>query len=131
MEETFRKLAQDSHYSPEAFRFLFEALEHALVVSGKEQAKGTERHITGQQLLEGMRQYARQIFGPLGAQIWRAWGVRTGMDWGRIVFLLVEAGMLNRQDSDSPSDFADGFDFDEYFVRGYRPTVKGQLGEAS
>jgi uncharacterized repeat protein (TIGR04138 family) len=129
MDETLRKLANDGRYSPEAFRFMFEALEHALVVSGKEKAKGPERHISGQQLLEGMRQYARQLFGPLAMQTWRAWGVHGSLDWGRIVFLLVEAGMLNRQDSDSLDDFDEEFDYEEYFVKEYRPDVGGGLGD--
>ncbi len=129
VEDTFRKLARDGHYSHEAFRFLFEALEHALVVSGKEEAEGPERHITGNELLEGMRQYASRIFGPLAAQTWRSWGINGSMDWGRIVFLLVEAGMLNRQESDTIEDFADDFDFDEFFVQGYRPKLD-ELEEA-
>ena len=124
-ESTLRKLAVDGHYSPEAFRFMFEALEHALVASGKEKAKGPERHISGQQLLKGMREYARQLFGPLAAQTWRAWGIHRSLDWGKIVFMLVEAGMLNRQDSDSLDDFDEDFDYEEYFVKSYRPGVTG------
>lgn len=129
MEEDFRKIARKGPYSPEAFRFLFEALEHAMVVSGKDRAEGAERHITGEELLEGMRRYAQRIFGPLAAQTWRAWGIRSSMDWGRIVFLLVDAGLLNRQETDTIDDFANDFDFDETFVRGYKPRVGGELGE--
>jgi uncharacterized repeat protein (TIGR04138 family) len=36
------------------------------------------------------------------------------------VFLLVENGLLNRQESDTIADFERGFDFDEVFVRQYR-----------
>jgi uncharacterized repeat protein (TIGR04138 family) len=131
MDETLRKLAGKGDYSPEAFLFMFEALEHALVISGKEKAKGSERHISGQQLLEGMREYARRLFGPLAAQTWRSWGIHTSLDWGRIVFMLVEAGLLNRQDSDSLDDFDETFDYEEYFVKNYRPDITGHLGEAS
>ena len=76
--------------------------------------------MTGQEVLEGMRQYALQIFGPLAAQVWRSWGVHDSLDWGRIVFLLVDANLLNRQDSDTIDDFRQGFDFDAIFVDGYR-----------
>jgi uncharacterized repeat protein (TIGR04138 family) len=72
-----------------------------------------------------MRQYALQLFGPLAAQVWRSWGVHQTIDWGRIVFLLVDAKLLNRQESDRVDDFRDGFDFDEAFVHGYRPTLPG------
>ena len=119
-----RELAKsDGRYSPEAFRFLFESLEVAIRLAGKEGAEGPARHVTGQEVLAGMREHALASFGPLAAQVWRSWGVRECLDWGRIVFLLVEAGLLNRQDTDTIDDFQDGFDFDEAFVRAYEPSL--------
>ena len=111
---------KDGRYSPEAFRFLFESLPHAVKLAGKENAEGAGRHVTGQEVLGGLRVHASQLFGPLAAAVWRSWGLRETLDWGRIVFLLVEGGLLNRQESDTVDDFAAGFDFDEAFVRGYR-----------
>ncbi len=124
---------KDGRYSYEAFRFLFESLPHAMKLAGKEEAEGTARHVTGQEVLEGMRAYAAQLFGPLAASVWRSWGVRETLDWGRIVFLLVDNGLLNRQESDSVEDFRAGFDFEEVFVRQYRvplPDPAGGIGEA-
>lgn len=86
--------------------------------------------MTGQQVLEGMRLYALEQFGPLAAQVWRSWGVRETMDWGRIVFLLVDHGLLNRQDSDTIDDFSNGFDFDAVFVDAYEPCVPASLDGA-
>ena len=121
MSDPLRKLAlKDGRYAPEAFTFLYESLDHAVKLAGRENAEGSERHVTGQELLAGMRVYATELFGPLAAQVWRRWGVKETLDWGRIVFLLVEGGLLNRQESDTVDDFAAGFDFDEAFVRGYR-----------
>ena len=97
------------------------------------QPEGAQRHVTGQEVLEGMRAHASALFGPLAAAVWRSWGVRETLDWGRIVFLLVENGMLNRQESDTIEDFGAGFDFDETFVRQYRvplPDPAGPLEEA-
>ena len=124
---------KDGRYSPEAFRFLFEALPHAVRIAGKDKAEGTGRHVTGQEVLEGMRAHAEQLFGPLAAAVWRSWGVRETIDWGRVVFLLVENGLLNRQESDTIEDFRAGFDFDEAFVRQYRvplpdPMKSGEEG---
>ncbi|HTF88294.1 MAG: Minf_1886 family protein [Planctomycetota bacterium] len=124
MNDALRKLAlQDGRYSPEAFRFLYESLEHALRLTGREHAEGTDRHVTGREVLDGMRACATQQFGPLAAHVWRSWGVKESLDWGRIVFLLVEHKMLKRQDGDKLEDFAEGFDFDEVFERSYRPQV--------
>jgi len=114
---------KDGRYSPEAFNFLFQSLQHAIQLAGKEGAEGAERHVSGQQLLRGMRAHASEIFGPLAAQVWRSWGVRTTIDWGEIVFLLVDNGLLNRQESDTIEDFRDGFDFEEAFVKSYRPSL--------
>jgi uncharacterized repeat protein (TIGR04138 family) len=121
---------KDGRFSPEAFRFLFESLPHAMRLSGKENAEGAERHVTGQEVLEGMRVHAEQLFGPLAAAVWRSWGVRETLDWGKIVFLLVENGLLNRQDSDTIEDFRAGFDFDEVFVRRYRVPLPEAVGGA-
>ena len=124
IEDPLRSLAlRDGRYSPEAFRFLFESLQHAVELAGKEEAEGAERHVTGQEVLAGMRAYASEIFGPLAAQVWRAWGVHEPLDWGRIVFLLVDEGMLNRQDSDTLDDFRAEFDFERAFVDSYRPQL--------
>ncbi len=128
-QDPFRKLArEDGRYSPEAFRFLFESLEHAVRLAGKDAAEGTERHVTGQEVLQGMREFALEAFGPLAAHVWRSWGVHDSMDWGRIVFLLVDAGMLKQREEDSINDFREGFDFDDIFVEGYRAKLP-TLGE--
>lgn len=128
IDEQLRTVAlADGRYSFEAFRFLFEALPEAVRLAGKEHAKDTGRHVTGQEVLTGLRAHALQLFGPLAAPVWRAWGVRDTLDWGRIVFLLVDGGLLNRQENDTVEDFRAGFDFDEAFVRGYRVPV-AELG---
>jgi uncharacterized repeat protein (TIGR04138 family) len=131
MEEQIRMLAlRDGRYSPEAFRFLFESLPIAMRLAGKEEAQGNQRHVTGQEVLNGMRAHAAEVFGPLAAAVWRAWGVHESLDWGRIVFLLVEAGLLNRQETDTIEDFRPGFDFDEAFVRHYRVVLPAESAGA-
>ncbi len=128
MNDPLRKLAlRDGRYAPEAFQFLYESLEHAVKLAGREAAEGSGRHVSGQELLRGMREYALEVFGPLGGEVWRRWGVQSTLDWGRIVFLLVEEGLLNRQETDSIRDFEGGFDFDEAFVKGYQPRLPPEI----
>ena len=128
MSDPLRKLAlKDGRFAPEAFAFLFESLDHAVKLAGRENAEGTGRHVSGQELLAGLRQHAQEAFGPLAAAVWRAWGVHEALDWGRIVFLLVDSGMLNRQDEDRLEDFKHEFDFDEAFARHYRPKLPLEL----
>jgi uncharacterized repeat protein (TIGR04138 family) len=124
VSDPIRDLAQkDGRYSPEAFRFLFDSLEVAIRLAGKSEEKGQARHVTGREVLDGMRRHALATFGPLAPEVWRTWGVHETLDWGRIVFLLVEAGLLNRQETDTIDDFRDGYDFEEAFVRDYRPAL--------
>ena len=120
MREIARK---DGRYAPEAFRFLVESLSYAIQLAGKEHAEGPARHVTGQELLAGMRAFGTELFGPLAAQVWRSWGVHTTLDWGNMVFRMVEEEKLSRNEEDSIEDFRDGFDFDEAFVRDYRPVL--------
>lgn len=132
LRELLRKLArEDARYTVDAFEFLFASLEPAVKLAGRQNAEGADRHISGQQLVEGLRSEARRLFGPLAAHVWRTWGIRSTLDWGHIVFLLVGQGLLNRRDSDSIDDFRDGFDFDEYFVDGYRIQLPAEFGPAA
>jgi len=126
--EALRPLAnKDGRYAPEALAFLFEALPGAVELAGKQKLEGGERHVSGQQLLQSMRDLALLQFGPLAAQVWRSWGVRETLDWGHIVFLLVEGNLLKRQESDTIDDFRSGFDFDEVFVQNYSPVMPSDL----
>jgi len=120
MSHRIRKLAlEDGRYSPEAFRFLLEALEVVVRDLSRGQAEGESQHVSGQELLRGLKRAASRSFGPLAGAVWRSWGVHETIDWGRIVFIMVDNDMLRRQDGDSIDDFREDFDFDKTFVGGY------------
>ena len=113
--EKFRKLLQaDARYDAEAYNFVYEALDFTL----KNVVKGTQRtsqHVTGRELLEGVRQYAIDQFGCMARTVLASWGVRATADIGEIVFNLVEHDLMGRQESDSKADFLDVYAFDEVF----------------
>ena len=129
VKDPLRELAlSDGRYRPEAFQFLYESLECAVRIHGRAEAdEEGGRHVSGQELLLGLKEHGQELFGPLGAQVWRAWGIRKTMDWGRMVFLLVDAGLLHRQNDDTVEDFKDGFELDEAFVVGYEPILPDDL----
>ena len=128
LSDQLRKIAaDDGRYSAEAFRFVFESLEPAVRIAGRESCEGHERHVSGQELLQGLKDHAVDTFGPLAGHVWRSWGLKRTVDWGEIVFALVKAGLLNRQDTDSIEDFRDGFDFDEAFVEGYELELPAEI----
>ncbi len=124
MKDVLRQLAlRDGRFSPEAFHFLFDSLDTAIRLAGKQGAQGTERHVTGEEVLRGLFEHAKDSFGPLAATVWRAWGLEQALDWGRIVFLLVDEGHLKRQAGDTIEDFDRPFDFDAEFVHNYKPAL--------
>ncbi|MFT7485852.1 MAG: putative repeat protein (TIGR04138 family) [Candidatus Paceibacteria bacterium] len=125
LREIYRK---DGRFQPEAYEFLYESLEPSIRLAGRSEAQGSDRHITGQELLRGLFAEGKRLFGPVGAHVWRTWGIEEPMDWGRVVFLLVEGGLLNRRDSDSIEDFNESIDFDEYFVAGYEIELPAEIG---
>lgn len=110
--------ARDPRYAAESYFFMREALDFT-VKALKKPAEGPERHVTGQELTDGIRQYVLQEFGPMALTVLRAWGIQRTEDFGEIVFNLVESGKLGKTDKDTRTDFANGYDFFEVFGKSY------------
>jgi uncharacterized repeat protein (TIGR04138 family) len=116
---------QDGRYPPEAFDFVMEALGHAQRMFDKATPAGggrgsDEHHITGRELLEGACDLARREFGLMAPVVFERWGVRRTDDFGEIVFALIEAGVLARNDSDCKDDFREVFELEPALTEGYR-----------
>lgn len=75
------------------------------------------RHISGQQLCHGLRDYAVEQYGLLARTVLARWGIHRCEDFGRIVFAMVEAGLLTKTDEDRIEDFRGVFDFADAFQR--------------
>lgn len=110
-------LARDSRYELAAYLFIYEALAFTQKQLGRDDARAQpgERHVSGKELVEGIRQYAGELFGLLAPMVFRSWGLRKTGDFGDIVFNLVGNDLLGKTESDCREDFADGFDFDTGF----------------
>ncbi|AKJ64327.1 Minf_1886 family protein [Kiritimatiella glycovorans] len=120
-EEALRQmLLDDPRYSEEAYRFVQEGLSFT-ARKLERPAEGPGRHISGAELLDGLREYALQEYGPMAKRVLNHWGVHSCIDFGHIVFNMVEAGMLGKTEEDSLRDFEGGYDFDEAFRRPYAP----------
>ena len=108
--EKISDLCQKSpRYKPEAYLFVLAAL-HFTVSSLPER-----RHITGKELLEGIRIYAMEQFGPMTRQVFEHWGISSTKDFGHLVFALVDAHLLGKTEEDSLTDFLDVYDFEQAF----------------
>jgi uncharacterized repeat protein (TIGR04138 family) len=97
-------------FRAEAYVFALEALEAEIA------ARDEPGHVSGEDLLDRIRTLGRDRFGALAGDVFNAWGVRGTIDFGRIVFHLVDEGLLHKQDDDNLADFIDKFDFREAFA---------------
>jgi uncharacterized repeat protein (TIGR04138 family) len=117
VDQIFEK---DARFHREAYAFMREALGFTQKLIGKENS-GKIRHVNGQELLDGVRQYALQQFGPMTATLLEEWGIRSCRDFGDIVFNMVESGLLAKTDTDSRDDFEHGYDFIDAFRKPFWP----------
>ncbi len=122
--------AKDPRYQREAYLFVREALDYTQETMGKD-IGGRPRHVTGQELLEGIRHYALRQFGPMAITVLSEWGVHACEDFGEIVFNMVEANWLAKTDQDSRADFAGGYDFADAFRKPFLPASKLPKPEAT
>lgn len=121
-------LRNDPRYPADAYHFLREGLDYTLKL--RKRAKETTGHVSGQQLLEGIRQYALKQFGPMVPTVFEFWGVHCGEDFGQMVFNLINVGIFGKSESDSIDDFKGGYTFYNAFVVPYLP-VKRAPGSAT
>lgn len=128
MKQSFQDIVckiceKDPRYQPEAYVFLVEALDATMKVIFKENPDHA-KHVSGKELLEGIRVHALSEFGPLAFTVFREWGVLTTQDFGEIVFRLVEAGRLGKTETDTIDDFKNVFSFEEAFLTPFEPNQK-------
>lgn len=103
-------------FRPEAYLFVLEALEKAMAEIGR------RGHISGEVLLESIKVLGQDRYGIMATDVFAAWGVRSTLDFGRVVFHMVDGEILSKRDEDSLRDFIDRYDFrrvfeEEYFLR--------------
>jgi uncharacterized repeat protein (TIGR04138 family) len=114
LENAILDVAQKhGRYKPNAYRFTLDAVGFTV------RALEENRHVRGNELLEGIRRLALDRFGPMAKTVFEQWGVSTTEDFGAIVFQLVDEGLLGKTEQDTMSDFARGYDFDDAFVRNF------------
>ena len=114
LDKVEKLMSQNPQYKFEAYSFVMAGLHHTVTKCKK------PRHVTGKELLEGIREYALEQYGRLARAVLNYWGIHTTNDFGKIVFALVEAGILRKQPEDKMEDFNNVYDFEEAFDRGYQ-----------
>lgn len=109
-------------YHPNAYDFIFEALQQAQEIyahSISELPEQEEAHVSGQELLEGVRVLALKQFGLMTQTVFKQWGVQSTKDFGKMVFEMIEHGRMRKTDNDRLEDFVDIYDFQQVFDANY------------
>ena len=105
---------QDNRYKEDAYTFVLEALSYT-------KKKFTrDHHVSGLELLEGVKQLLMRRFGPMTLTVLDYWGIKETQDIGNIVFNLIQKKVLSKTEEDDIAHFKDVYDFTEVFDRGYR-----------
>jgi len=135
-------LKEDSRYAFEAYVFVFEALGYAQNVlemgtelpsepgsepeqtakseQPGEEEEATERHVSGQELCEAIRQFALEQYGYMTKTVLNNWGIHRTGDFGEIVFNLIRIGQMRKTPHDRREDFEDVYDFDTAFKEEFK-----------
>jgi uncharacterized repeat protein (TIGR04138 family) len=112
-------------YPAAAYHFVQSGLNYTVNhVHGEKTEEGVNRHVRGQQLCEGLRDYALSQWGLLARTVLARWNITSTLDFGRIVFAMVENDLMQKTDEDSIEDFRGVFDFKTAFDADYRIEIK-------
>ncbi|MFZ5493779.1 MAG: Minf_1886 family protein [Verrucomicrobiota bacterium] len=116
---------EDPRFDRKAYNFVRQALDHTVKEVKRRQPErtGKSQHVTGAELLHGIRDYAIEQYGPLAKTVLNAWGVHRCADFGDIVFNLIEYNVFSKTESDRREDFAEIYDFEEAFVKPFLPAT--------
>ena len=113
-------VGSDPRYQRDGYIFLRDALD--FTTKQHKKVKGVSvRHVSGPELLDGVRQYALKEFGPMVMTVFDSWGIRSCEDMGHMVFNLIGAGVFGKTEQDSIEDFKNVYDFEEAFVKPFAP----------
>ena len=124
----FQLALTDPRYAPEAYEFLAQSMQFTQKMLDRIPPEASEDdqappppecHVTAVELLEGIRKFGIEQFGMMGAVVFRSWGIESTIDFGRMVFRLIDAGIWHRSSTDQLEDFDDGFCFEKEFEQDF------------
>ena len=105
LEKIQKLIDQNPQYKFEAYSFILASLHHTMSKMPK------PRHITGREFCDGIRLYAIDQYGPLARTVLEHWGIHTTLDLGKLVFALIDIGLMRKSEEDTLEDFKDVYEF--------------------
>lgn len=124
---------EDARYNRKAYSFLREGLDYAVKELKKKDSERSKQslHVSGAELLTGLRTYALDQYGPLAMTVLNSWGVNRCGDFGEIVFNLIEYNVFSKTERDRREDFAEIYTFEDAFVKPFLPKKPRRDGSVS
>jgi len=123
--------SRKSAYHANAYQFVFAALQYAQEKLGRDSSSLETGHISGPELLDGIREMALRHFGLMTTTVLSSWGITTTEDFGRIVFELIETGRMRKTDDDQLTHFIDVYQFDDVFDGDYEIDTSAAFSDES
>ena len=114
---------KDPRYKPDAYEFVMQAL---YFTQKKIKRQG---HMSGKELLEGIRDFAVQEYGPMAKTLLYHWGISKTEDFGNIVFNMIGKKVLSKTENDSVADFRDVYDFEKTLGNILRESVIKEISK--
>ncbi|MFH1407409.1 MAG: Minf_1886 family protein [Candidatus Omnitrophota bacterium] len=108
-EKIEKILEEDARYKAGAYEFVMAGLGYTLWKLKK------EGHVSGRELSGGLKDFAIEQFGPMARTTLEYWGIHASIDFGEIVYNMIDAGLMGRTEEDRKEDFKDIYDFDKVF----------------
>jgi len=104
---------EDARYDRKAYSFVREGLDFAVKDLKKKDADRSRLslHVSGAELLMGIRAFALDQYGPLTLTVLNAWGITRCGDFGELVFNLIEYNVFSKTENDRREDFGEVYTF--------------------
>ena len=117
-KKLYEVIKADGRYPPDAFAFLQVGLARAVGEVYGENTEADEdkpHHVSGRQLCNALRDEGKDRWGMLARTVLNRWNIHETLDFGKMVYLLVENDLMQKTEKDSVEDFRDVYGFDEAF----------------
>ena len=124
---------EDARFDRKAYDFVRHGLDYTVKELKKKDSSRATRtlHVSGGELLDGLRAFALDQYGPLAKTVLNAWGVNSCADFGDIVFNLIEYNVFSKTENDRKEDFTEVFSFEDAFVKPFKPKKARPAGLSS